>query len=424
MNTNPSSANGSSMNPTGTNPSSRSHPAGGVNWQNRTVLVTGAEGFIGSALVDLLVEQGAKVRAFVHYKPYGEKGNLAHHLGSPQVEMVAGDVRDAGRVDDAVAGCDTVFHLAALIGIPYSYDAPGAYVATNVVGTENIAEACRRHSVRRLVHTSTSEVYGTARTAPISEQHPLQPQSPYSASKIGADMMALSHWHAFELPVTVVRPFNTYGPRQSARAVIPTILAQLHSGAREIRLGSLAPTRDFTYVTDTARGFLALAGLRPRTGGERQSGYGAGDIDRRPGERPDRGLRTTGRGRRRPGPAAPVRQRGPAAALGQLPRPRLGGLAARSLPDRGAEADLGVGRGAPSPLRGRPLPGLSGELTQNGPYGAVGVALSPTHSSRVNSRAHAPSTGSALTSARCTTAPATTSKIRSVCRAEASGSAS
>ncbi|MCX4548113.1 MULTISPECIES: SDR family NAD(P)-dependent oxidoreductase [unclassified Streptomyces] len=248
------------MNPTGTNPSSWSHPAGGVNWQNRTVLVTGAEGFIGSALVDLLVEQGAKVRAFVHYKPYGEKGNLAHHLGSPQVEMVAGDVRDAGRVDDAVAGCDTVFHLAALIGIPYSYDAPGAYVATNVVGTENIAEACRRHSVRRLVHTSTSEVYGTARTAPISEQHPLQPQSPYSASKIGADMMALSHWHAFELPVTVVRPFNTYGPRQSARAVIPTILAQLHSGAREIRLGSLAPTRDFTYVTDTARGFLALAG--------------------------------------------------------------------------------------------------------------------------------------------------------------------
>ncbi|WP_405777056.1 SDR family NAD(P)-dependent oxidoreductase [Streptomyces sp. NBC_00859] len=229
------------------------------HWQNRTVLVTGAEGFIGSTLVDLLVEQGAQVRAFVHYKPYGEKGHLARHLGSSQVEMVAGDVRDAGRVDDAVAGCDTVFHLAALIGIPYSYDAPGAYVATNVVGTENVAEACRRHSVRRLLHTSTSEVYGTALTAPISEQHPLQPQSPYSASKIGADMMALSHWHAFELPVTVVRPFNTYGPRQSARAVIPTILAQLHSGAREIKLGSLAPTRDFTYVTDTARGFLALA---------------------------------------------------------------------------------------------------------------------------------------------------------------------
>ncbi|MFF8899174.1 GDP-mannose 4,6-dehydratase [Streptomyces lydicus] len=229
-------------------------------WSGRRVLVTGAEGFIGSTLVDLLVEAGAEVRAFVHYKPYAEKGHLAHHLGpgSP-VEMLAGDVRDAGRVRDAVAGCDTVFHLAALIGIPYSYDSPGAYVQTNVVGTENVAEACRQHAVRRLVHTSTSEVYGTALTAPIGEDHPLQPQSPYSASKIGADMMALSHWHAFDLPVTVVRPFNTYGPRQSARAVIPTILAQLHSGARQIRLGSLTPTRDFTYVTDTAAGFLALA---------------------------------------------------------------------------------------------------------------------------------------------------------------------
>ncbi|MFJ1674911.1 MULTISPECIES: GDP-mannose 4,6-dehydratase [unclassified Streptomyces] len=232
-----------------------------ADWKGRTVLVTGAEGFIGSTLVDLLVERGAHVRAFVHYKPYAEKGHLARYLDDPHspVEMIAGDIGDAGRVMDAVAGCDTVFHLAALIGIPYSYDAPAAYVRTNVVGTENIAEACRRHSVRRLLHTSTSEVYGSALTAPISESHPLQPQSPYSASKIGADMMALSHWHAFELPVTVVRPFNTYGPRQSARAVIPTILAQLHAGAREIRLGSLTPTRDFTYVTDTAAGFLALA---------------------------------------------------------------------------------------------------------------------------------------------------------------------
>ncbi|MFF2251464.1 MULTISPECIES: GDP-mannose 4,6-dehydratase [unclassified Streptomyces] len=232
-----------------------------THWNNRTVLVTGAEGFIGSTLVDMLVERGAKVRAMVHYKPYAEKGYLARYLSDPHspVEMIAGDVRDAGRVMDAVAGCDTVFHLGALIGIPYSYDSPGAYVQTNVVGTENIAEACRRHSVRRLLHTSTSEVYGTALTVPISETHPLQPQSPYSASKIGADMMALSHWHAFELPVTVVRPFNTYGPRQSARAVIPTILSQLHAGATEIRLGSLTPTRDFTYVTDTAAGFLALA---------------------------------------------------------------------------------------------------------------------------------------------------------------------
>lgn len=232
-----------------------------INWNGRTVLVTGAEGFIGSTLVDMLVDRGATVRAMVHYKPYAEKGHLARYLDDPHspVEMIAGDVGDAGRVMDAVAGCDTVFHLAALIGIPYSYDSPGAYVRTNVVGTENVAEACRRHSVRRLLHTSTSEVYGTALTAPISETHPLQPQSPYSASKIGADMMALSHWHAFELPVTVVRPFNTYGPRQSARAVIPTILAQLHSGAKTVALGSLTPTRDFTYVTDTASGFLALA---------------------------------------------------------------------------------------------------------------------------------------------------------------------
>ncbi|WP_435241678.1 SDR family NAD(P)-dependent oxidoreductase [Streptomyces cucumeris] len=230
------------------------------SWSGRTVLVTGAEGFIGSTLVDLLVERGARVRALVHYKPYGEAGYLAHHLGpgSP-VETIAGDVRDAGRVMDAVAGCDTVFHLAALIGIPYSYQAPEAYVQTNVTGTQNIAAACHRYGVRRLLHTSTSEVYGTALTVPIAEDHPLQPQSPYSASKIGADMMALSYAHAFDLPVTVVRPFNTYGPRQSSRAVIPTILAQLHAGVREIRLGSLTPTRDFTYVTDTAAGFLALA---------------------------------------------------------------------------------------------------------------------------------------------------------------------
>ncbi|OON78898.1 NAD-dependent dehydratase [Streptomyces tsukubensis] len=224
------------------------------------MLVTGAEGFIGSALVDLLVRAGARVRAFTHYKPYADRGHLARHLkrDSP-VEMFTGDVRDPGRVSDAVKGCDTVFHLAALIGIPYSYESPGAYVRTNVVGTENIAEACRRHDVRRLVQTSTSEVYGTAVTVPISESHPLQPQSPYSASKIGADMTALSFHHAFGLPATVVRPFNTYGPRQSARAVIPAILSQLHAGVKEIRLGSLTPARDFTFVTDTAAGFLAVA---------------------------------------------------------------------------------------------------------------------------------------------------------------------
>ena len=233
-------------------------PGSQPDWSGRRVLVTGAEGFIGSTLVDLLVARGAQVRALVHYKPYADKGFLAGYLDSGQVEMAAGDVRDAGRVHDVVAGCDTVFHLAALIGIPYSYQAPEAYVQTNVTGTQNVAAACLRHGAR-LVHTSTSEVYGTALTAPITERHPLQPQSPYSASKIGADMMALSYHHAFELPVTVVRPFNTYGPRQSARAVIPTILAQLHSGTRQIKLGSVTPTRDFTFVTDTAEGFLAAA---------------------------------------------------------------------------------------------------------------------------------------------------------------------
>ena len=226
-------------------------------WHGRKVLVTGGEGFIGSTLVDLLLEQGADVRAFVHYKPYGDNGYLAGR--EDDVDIQAGDIRDAGRVADVVEGRDVVFHLAALIGIPYSYVAPESYVQVNVVGTQNVLQAVRRHDVARLVHTSTSETYGTARTVPISEAHPLQPQSPYSASKIGADMMALSYFNAFETPVAICRPFNTYGPRQSARAVIPTILQQLHAGATEIKLGAVTPTRDFTYVTDTAAGFLAVA---------------------------------------------------------------------------------------------------------------------------------------------------------------------
>lgn len=226
-------------------------------WNGRRVLVTGAEGFVGSALVERLVGEGARVRAFAHYKPYGRGG----HLGelARDVEVMAGDVRDAGLVADAVAGCEVVFHLAALVGIPYSYLAPESYVQTNVVGSHNVAMACRRHGVARLVHTSTSEVYGTARRVPIDETHPLQPQSPYSASKIAADMMVLSYWHAMDLPVSVVRPFNVFGPRQSLRAVIPAILAQLHAGGGEIRLGSTTPTRDFTYVEDTVAGFLAVA---------------------------------------------------------------------------------------------------------------------------------------------------------------------
>jgi NAD dependent epimerase/dehydratase len=228
-------------------------------WSGRRVLVTGGEGFIGSHLVERLVAEGAGVRVLSYYNAFGARGWLDDLGVSADVEVRPGDVRDYDRVAQAVEGCDVVFHLAALIGIPYSYEAPESYVQTNVLGTHNVAMACRRAGVSRLVHTSTSEVYGTALRVPIDEDHPLQPQSPYSASKIGGDMMALSFHHAFELPVTVVRPFNTYGPRQSTRAVIPTILSQLHAGAAEIRLGATSPTRDFNYVTDTVGGFLAVA---------------------------------------------------------------------------------------------------------------------------------------------------------------------
>jgi len=229
-----------------------------VDWSGRRVLVTGGEGFIGSHLVERLVHEGAEVRTLVQYNAFGRFGWLdpAVHV---EVRVIPGDVRDAGRVREAVDGCEVVFHLAALIGIPYSYVAPESYVQVNVEGTSNVALACRTTGVSRLVHTSTSETYGSALRVPIDEDHPLQPQSPYSASKLGGDMMALSYWHAFELPVAVVRPFNTYGPRQSTRAVIPTILTQLHGGATEIRLGATAPTRDFNYVDDTVSGFLAVA---------------------------------------------------------------------------------------------------------------------------------------------------------------------
>ena len=223
----------------------------------RRVFITGGEGFIGSHLVERLLREGAQVRALVHYTPSGRLGWLEGC--EDDVEILQGDVRDGGRVRRAVAGTEVVFHLAALIGIPYSYEAPESYVQTNVVGTQNVLDACRSAGVDRMVHTSTSETYGTARYVPIDEAHPMQPQSPYSASKIGADMMALSHYHAFELPVAVVRPFNTYGPRQSTRAVIPTILAQIYSGADKLHLGSTTPTRDFNYVEDTASGFLAVA---------------------------------------------------------------------------------------------------------------------------------------------------------------------
>ena len=234
------------------------------DWSGRSVLVTGGEGFIGSHLVERLLREGARVRALIHYTPSGRLGWLDGRDGD--VEIHAGDVRDAGRVLQASQGVEVVFHLAALIGIPYSYEAPESYVQTNVVGTYNVLSACRQVGVERMVQTSTSEVYGTARYVPIDESHPLQPQSPYSASKIGADMLALSFHHSFGLPVAVVRPFNTYGPRQSTRAVIPTILAQLYGGAEQLHLGATSPTRDFNFVEDTVAGFMAVAAAEQTVG--------------------------------------------------------------------------------------------------------------------------------------------------------------
>lgn len=221
--------------------------------------VTGADGFIGSHLVEALLDRGYRVRALSQYNSFNNWGWLENVARRPELEIVCGDVRDASFCRTFVEGADTVFHLAALIAIPYSYIAPDSYVQTNIGGTLNILEACRSHATRRLLVTSTSEVYGTAITVPIAESHPRQPQSPYSATKVGADALALSYFNAFGLPVTLVRPFNTYGPRQSARAFIPTVISQIAAGKRSIRLGDLRPTRDFNYVTDTAAGFIAIA---------------------------------------------------------------------------------------------------------------------------------------------------------------------
>ena len=223
--------------------------------------MTGAGGFIGSHLVEALVRQGWQVRCFVRYNSMGSKGwlDVADAVVRDNVEIVAGDIRDPHGVAVAVSGCTVVFHLAALIGIPYSYRSPGSYVETNVNGTLNVLEAARLAQVERFVHTSTSEVYGSAQFVPITEQHPLIGQSPYSASKIGADQLALSYYYSFNTPVVVLRPFNTYGPRQSTRAVIPTVISQVAAGSRTLSLGSVSPTRDFNYVKDTVRGFIAGA---------------------------------------------------------------------------------------------------------------------------------------------------------------------
>jgi dTDP-glucose 4,6-dehydratase len=221
------------------------------------VLVTGADGFIGSHLAEALARGRHEVRAFVQYNSFNSYGWLDDSDVVKEMRIIAGDVRDPSQVSEAVKGCDAVLHLAALIAIPFSYHAPDAYVDTNVKGTLNILQAARHHGVRRVIHTSTSEVYGTARSVPIGEDHPLQGQSPYSATKIAADMLALSFHASFDLPVCVARPFNTFGPRQSARAVIPTVISQIAAGKKKVRLGSLEPTRDFNYVSDTVRGFIA-----------------------------------------------------------------------------------------------------------------------------------------------------------------------
>lgn len=229
-----------------------------MTWKGKKVLVTGAGGFIGSHLAERLAALGAQTRAMVHYNSRGSVGWLEKSTWRDQIEFIGGDVCDAGSVRKAMEGADTVFHLAALIGIPYSYHAPSSYVETNIRGTLNILQNARELGVSRVVHTSTSEVYGTARFVPITEDHPLQGQSPYSATKIGADKLAEAFHLSFDLPVVTVRPFNTFGPRQSSRAVIPTIITQLLAG-QKLQLGNVHPTRDLNYVDDIAEGFLAAA---------------------------------------------------------------------------------------------------------------------------------------------------------------------
>lgn len=233
----------------------------------KSVLITGAGGFIGSHLTELCIREGFSVKAFVHYNSRNQWGWLDHLPVVDEIEVVSGDVRDFDVVYDAVRGCDTVFHLAALIGIPYSYVSPKAYIKTNIEGTYNVLQAARQSAVQNLIVTSTSETYGTAQYVPIDENHPVVGQSPYSATKIAADQLALSFYRSFDLPVKVVRPFNTYGPRQSARAIIPTVISQILSGKTELELGNLSPTRDLTFVKDTVAGFLEIANC-PALNGE------------------------------------------------------------------------------------------------------------------------------------------------------------
>jgi NAD dependent epimerase/dehydratase len=223
------------------------------------ILITGADGFIGSHLTEMLAERGYQIKALSQYNSFNNWGWLEEVNCLDEIEVLTGDIRDPHYCKYITKDIDLIFHLAALIAIPYSYIAPDSYVDTNVKGTLNICQAALENDVKRVIHTSTSEVYGTAEYVPIDEKHPLQPQSPYSATKIAADAMAMSFYNSFDLPITIARPFNTYGPRQSARAVIPTIITQIANGEKLIKLGDISPTRDFNYVEDTCRGFVALA---------------------------------------------------------------------------------------------------------------------------------------------------------------------
>ena len=239
-----------------------------MNFKDKSLLVTGANGFIGSHLTEMLVEKGAHVKALSHYNSFNFWGWIEDLNCLNEIEILSGDIRDPQYCRRIIKNVDIVFHLAALIAIPYSYVAPYSYVETNVKGTLNICQAAVENGCEHVIHTSTSEVYGTAQYVPIDEKHPLQPQSPYSASKIGADAIAMSFYHAYSLPLTIARPFNTYGPRQSARAVIPTIITQLLTGEKEIKLGSLHPKRDLNYVKDICMGFLEIAKSRGIIGEE------------------------------------------------------------------------------------------------------------------------------------------------------------
>lgn len=241
----------------------------------KKILITGAGGFIGSHLAELCVQEGYQVRAFVHYNFQNNRGWLERSKQAFDIEFIAADVRDYDAVFSALKGCDTVFHLAALIGIPYSYFSPLAYIRTNVEGTYNIVQAAREQQTENVFVTSTSETYGTAQYVPIDEKHPSVGQSPYAASKIAADQMALSYYRSFGVPVKIARPFNTYGPRQSARAIVATIITQILNGQNELRLGNLSPTRDFTYVKDTVLGFLEIAKSEQLLG--EATNIGAGD---------------------------------------------------------------------------------------------------------------------------------------------------